>query len=488
HVSAAVAEAGTPPAAVLFLAGSGAADTIEAVVDSVLRIGVRGADGRPAAGELVEVKPMPVAQYPYELEATFGFPGQPPYLYTAGWVYTNAAGVLELRVKLGRRAGGARISVVAPRLGVGDTARFTVRPGRATGVRSLPVDTTITTGTRAPLRLNTVDRWGNARDAEPVSLTVAAGPGRAEGSGVVGGDSIGQVTAVAAYGGWRDTTYVRVAPAGMVAVTGSADNTAQAAALYTLPLDASTVKRVRTTIVGSGYFGSMDVAWLGRDRLVYHDNRLNHGKLVYTLDLGTGAWGRLLPAADQMEMEYLPRASRDGAWVYFSAGPATWSYHLYRARPDGTGLERLSSATPAAQYEWGPDPSPDGTRVVFSKDGAAAVDEVHLMTIATRQTRALNLRGTSPRWSPDGSRIALLGRRDATEPVRLLLVAPDGSDARTLSTTILYGNIDWTPDGRYLVGSTGGNRLVIIEVATGKELLVPVAGIEGGMLFGGARP
>src|SRR5262245_60494044 len=82
--------------------------------------------------------------------------------------------------------------------------------------------------------------------------------------------------------------------------------------------------------------------------------------------------------------------------------------------------------------------SPDGSRLAFVENSADRqtnrnVTRVWLMTIATGALTPLTPEGggdTSPRWSPDGSSIALLSSADG-QPAVVIANARDGS-RRTL--------------------------------------------------------
>ena len=457
YVSATVPGDSAPGAALFLLSGTGVADTVDAAPATRLRVGVRGTDGRPAAGQYVE------AQGVWRSAP----PGGPEVTTTASYGFTDQNGIVEFDVRMGQVAGPARLVVSAWYLSLVDTARFTVLPGRTSEVQSLPSDTVVPFGGRVALRLATADRYGNPR-SDTVSLAVR-GPGTLEGSEVVAGDSLGYVAAVVTAGALADTTRVTVVPAGTVAAhagTGSS--------LRVFDLDGSGMRTVRTTIIGeSGYNGNMAVSWLGPDRLVYQDNNWDHTKQLYTVDLVTGRAARFLALRDWMEMENYPRASRDGSWVYFSGGTYSgWS--MFRARADGTGKEPLSFSPGWSAHEWGVDPSPDGSQVVFVRDGDYDAGQLVIGDFATGEARPLDLKGLSPRWSPDGTQIAFVATSTpyyyGSGPAAV--VNADGSAARALTLTNIVGELDWSPDGRYLVGGTGGNSLVIIEVATGTEVAV----------------
>lgn len=466
------------PPGIGFLEGNNATDTVGAVQGTQLLITVRTSAGGLAPNTLVQLEgiPLPGATGGVEVQTAPAVGGDFTDWATA---VTDLRGTLSVRVRLGSRAGTGRLVVRVPALSLTDTARYTILPGAVARVRSFPEDTLVLMGGRVPLRVTAADRFGNPRTGDPVTFALASGPGTLAGSEVTAGTSIGQVTAVATVAGRSDTTLVRVVPAGMVAAPTSSA-TGHTAALYTFNLDGSNIRRVRTTNTGPGYNGEMSVAWLSPTRLVYHDNSWDHEKQVYVLDLETGDASRLLPPETRMDYEDFPRASRDGSWIYFGGG-TFWRQAVHRARADGSGLEQVSpGADPFS--EWGADPSPDGARIVYVKDGHNSGEEqLHVMDLASRVVTPLNLTGVSPRWSPDGTRIAYADQ-SANGPVYVAVANADGSGARVLSTTPVRGDVNWSPDGRYLVvAARRVSELMIIEVATGASVTVDYPAIVEGL-------
>jgi Tol biopolymer transport system component len=58
---------------------------------------------------------------------------------------------------------------------------------------------------------------------------------------------------------------------------------------------------------------------------------------------------------------------------------------------------------------------------------------------------------TSPRWSPDGTRIAFLARRGESEETQIYILDAAGGEARQLTKhPSAASNIQWTPDGKTL--------------------------------------
>jgi hypothetical protein len=476
---------GTAPAGIVFLGGSNVADTVDAAQSTPLVIGVRGPGGNPVANTLVRVQSGRMPDFPYSVEMETAAIGAPFFTDSAVGM-TDAEGTFRARVRMGRRTGPGRLVITVPDLSIEDTARFTILPGRATVVRSFPEDTTVLPGSRVPIRVQTFDRYANVRTDTP-AVVVSTGPGHAEGSEVVAGSVIGHVTAFVTVSGISDSSIVRVVPPGSVAAMSRPRHSGETGGIYTFSFGGPAAHRVRAVSIGSGYGPEMSVAWLTGTKLVYSDLVPGVSRSLFVVDVETGASTRFLPQADWMEEETFPRVSHDGSWVYFSGG--NWPQRLlYRARADGTGKEALPSGLPSLSRESGADPSPDGGRIVFVKESTYDHDAaLYVMDLDTRQSVPLGIKGVSPRWSPDGTRIAYAGE-PSTAPESSgmrppMIVNADGTGARRLSTVHLNGDLNWSPDGKYVIAATNRNReVVIIDVANGNEVRFVPPGIEQWMM------
>jgi hypothetical protein len=259
-------------------------------------------------------------------------------------------------------------------------------------------------------------------------------------------------------GGLTDTGWVSVVPPGRLALL-----TGEPVQLNVAELDGSGLVSLAST--GLLYGGS--VAWLaGTEGVVYTGGPfpLNVGLHVHDLSGGS----RLLTASGTN-----PRASRDGAWVYFEDAGGIWRIH-----PDGSGRESIVPAGVPPPFD--ADPSPDGGTLVLARSHSPqdGTFDVWLRELDTGEERLLQQSAFRPRWSPDGTHVAFLREYYFTPTslsVAVHLVAADGSDTRQVSPPgrrYAAGSLDWSPDGEWLVVRGEGTQEVI-QVATGLALPLP---------------
>jgi Tol biopolymer transport system component len=135
------------------------------------------------------------------------------------------------------------------------------------------------------------------------------------------------------------------------------------------------------------------------------------------------------------------------------------SLDLYRVNADGTGLQNLTGHL--AQYG-SLSSSPDGRKVVFQSDrGTPGVSHVWVMNSNGTGIKQLTTPYShSPRWSPDGARIAFM--MGGTDGMHVYVANADGSNPIKVSEPAMQvGNacgtnpggtridfVDWIPDGR----------------------------------------
>jgi Tol biopolymer transport system component len=192
-----------------------------------------------------------------------------------------------------------------------------------------------------------------------------------------------------------------------------------------------------------------------RPRLVF--SRFGPTKIGLFLAANDGQNERPLFPANGLD--YNPSFSADGKWIVFTSERGG-SADVYRMRPDGSGLEKL---TDGPSYDDQATLSPDGRMLAFvsTRDGGTA--NIWLLDLPTHHYSNLT-RNTAgnyrPSWSPDGRWIAFSSDRDTkqtrAEPfweiqqvTAIYIIRADGSGLRRLSQPgASCGNPQWSPDGR----------------------------------------
>jgi len=195
----------------------------------------------------------------------------------------------------------------------------------------------------------------------------------------------------------------------------------------------------------------------------------------------------LLPPNDYDN--YNASFSQSGDWVVFTSD-RSGSADVYRAHPDGSGLERLTDH-PAFDDQGAL--SPDGSYLAFvsTRDGRA-----NIWLLDVRRKTLLNLTAGSsgdfrPTWSPDGQSIAFSSDRDSPHTpssapgaapffrpleTQIYVMARDGTQLRRLtSAPESAGGPSWSADGTKIVyyeSAGAGSRIFSIDVATGMRELI----------------
>ena len=118
------------------------------------------------------------------------------------------------------------------------------------------------------------------------------------------------------------------------------------------------------------------------------------------------------------------------------------------------------------------DVSPDGQTIVFDHLG-------DLFTIpitggkATPLTRGMAM-DAQPRFSPDGKRIAFVSDRGGAANLWILSLDKKDTVQLTRERTQSFDSPEWTPDGKYILGSRGNNLMMYhVEGGSGVQIGAP---------------
>jgi dipeptidyl aminopeptidase/acylaminoacyl peptidase len=147
--------------------------------------------------------------------------------------------------------------------------------------------------------------------------------------------------------------------------------------------------------------------------------------------------------------------------------------------PDGSNVEVLidrswmveSGYDVVADASW----SPDASMIAFSTSGPGGVTGSYVMGADGSDLR--QLAGSGP-WSPDSSRIAVVGASvpldDGGPGHRLTIVDVATGAERELDPVMSVSGLSWSPDGRsLLVMPHRGTRLVLVDAETGIATELP---------------
>jgi Tol biopolymer transport system component len=216
---------------------------------------------------------------------------------------------------------------------------------------------------------------------------------------------------------------------------------------------------------------------------------------------GPGTWQLAVVAADGSGHRMVD------AGPGTNAGPAEWrpdgrliafvgytsptrTRDVFLADRDGTNVRRIPDAANVASdgVAW----SPDGSRLAFMHHRADRTVEIVVLDLDAdgRVTGSKSIgpepqvparqpppppveAELTPRWSPDGSRLAYAAVDGWT--LRIGTVASDGSGSRIVGASDAAGtvDVDWSPDGRSLVvvRRDADSRIgYLLDPATGKKI------------------
>ncbi|MCC7131002.1 MAG: PD40 domain-containing protein, partial [Gemmatimonadales bacterium] len=101
-----------------------------------------------------------------------------------------------------------------------------------------------------------------------------------------------------------------------------------------------------------------------------------------------------------------------------------------------------------------PQISPDGSQIVFARRWINQLEDrwdsaLWLMNADGTKQRFL-LKGGSPRWSPDGTRIAYIAEADGKAQIFVRWMDAEGAVSQVTRLAEAPGNLAWSPDGKWL--------------------------------------
>ncbi|HET7584737.1 MAG TPA: hypothetical protein VFK13_07515 [Gemmatimonadaceae bacterium] len=394
-------------------------------------------------------------------------------------VSSDSAGVASAFLRLGLGAGDFIVRAHAVGTAASDSIALTIRPGGTASLSVLPRDTLVTVGEAFPLLVRALDRGGTliplpdtlrleTRDVDVVSLDTGT---------VIHIAGVGHTFVVASAGVVRDSVAIDALPHGPI-LAYNFRTFAPLAAFFLFDLDGSGYHAIDESKIGFNDRGQYFLP--DGNRVVFHESADDEGHLALLTMSLDGTTSPLLEPGGDILSASRPQPSRDGAWVYFTATVASGTAEIWRVSIDGATRERIGPIASPSEIYLAPSPSPDGTRLAVTVDRTGLQDQIYLgvMSVATGDVQLIRLSsGGSPRWSPVADEIAYFGQ------AKLWVVAPDGEVllgpiTAPHSWDVDHGQIDWSPDGRWLIacmqGTFSGDRsLVIVSRETGEVTPLP---------------
>jgi hypothetical protein len=425
------------------LSGSSVSDTIEARLAQPLVVEVLE-EGQPRAGIVVRFAALPSSQPARALEKTVLVADANDDAYaTELTLSTDADGRARARVALGTVAGGVRVAITVPSLGLSDTARYSVLPGAPASILVTVRDTAVLVNARYSIGAAVVDRRGNGRPETPTYSSLNALASVDAGGNVQASSIAGRGAIAIRAGAITDTATFVVVPPDLVA-------TSRGGSLVTIRLDGS--NREVWQLGANAYESSV---LSPRSDLMAFSAPVNGLSSSVFVVGRTGAPRRIAPAA--MPYANGQRFSRDGQWVYFSTSEEIW-----RVRIDGSQPEKLLGRPAGVNVNYrDPTPSPDGNLIAYFDQ------ELFVHDVATGQSRRLGVLAVRPVFSPDGTRIAY------NEVGRIGTANVDGTGARLFGCPATSCNgVGWTKDGQWLL-TQAGTQFAMANVNTREWITIP---------------
>lgn len=277
------------------------------------------------------------------------------------------------------------------------------------------------------LSAQVVDQSGNTMTSLPAELAV---------SWVVRDPSIASVT-----GG-----VVQALRPGQTYVVATAGTLRDSASLTVRPIASRLQSLVPASQVGSALEALPDVAIAVTDR---YGNPVAGVAVAFAVVDGDGTLSAPQSSSDAL----------GNARVRWTLGPRTGAQHIRASLAGAHPAEVIVTATARQQLL--------GTRQ------AASIILVNVDNGSEKVLGAPWYFVGNPTWSPDGRRIALVGRTDSTVKKGIYVMNADGTGVTLVTRTDSTedGEVDWSPDGTRLVftrlGATGTRIFLVAPNGTG---------------------
>ena len=255
-------------------------------------------------------------------------------------------------------------------------------------------------------------------------------------------------------------------------------------------------KVAQAAFFGRAYDDGPAVAWSPDGRsIAYSVSDVNQSRIFVAGADGQGS----VPVGDPAIKAGHPAWSPDGSLIAFNAGAFDHDRGVYRMRPDGTDIRRIT-ATPGYASDFIPTWSPDGRHLAFTTlggfTGEGKGENLWMVDVDASNEHLVDAGSFvgSATWSPDGQRLAWLHAvADLSKPAEIDVADADGRNIQRFANDALpqfglpYDSyspcVGWTADGRRVVAIlTNDNsvvdRLIEIDPDGGDPLFIDAPGMR----------
>jgi hypothetical protein len=441
------------PAALRIVSGGGQSDTVQAVLAQPAVVEVLDAEGRPVPGVAVSLSSMGHGDGRANLFIVLDPPGSPASSHVAT---TGPDGRISARIQLDTLVGTVRLNASAGTLA--DFVVMEVKPGKPVRIAAAPRDTTLYASTAYTLTVTGLDRYRNPVPAQRTASARATLQGEQVRSAEVGRHFVALQS-----GTVHDTVrFSVVPPATIAAVHGGYRPNGSTLFTEIVAIDLNGTNQQVVFTVGTTY--DVIPRWFagGDSLLVFEDRPYTDLRKV-----GFGSPGETFGYPSSLTMRWItPTTLND--WIYVSAsaetGEAKSGYQIWRRPPSGPGAEMVTAYAPL-QFDNSPDVSPDGRWLAFTRvrGGISDPEELWLRDLASGVETRVADRGSVPRWSPSGTRLAYISEG------KLMIVDPRGGVPQQVAQGI--AEVSWSPDETYVIVAVEPQsglapRLYVIVLAT----------------------
>ena len=251
--------------------------------------------------------------------------------------------------------------------------------------------------------------------------------------------------------------------------------------------------------------------WESNNGLPVHRLMHDKGATVYALTTEIDEWmakrtaGPPEPPAPPVQPHRSHRVLWTSVGILLVAGAAAGVWFSLSKSQSGPQLRLPTPLTADAGWDWGPQLSPDGRSIAYTRGDQNLGPQVVVQPIGGGQPVPIAgpERNTySPTWSSDGKFIALLRQHpdQPAMPADLIVLPAFGGTERKIAKVFTpppFHNylpdpyIDWSSDDRFLAiseslaKSTTQHRITIVSVATGEKSVLTE---DVGKIFGDYSP